>query len=142
MIDGNRRGLVMPVQTMTLEVPEEIYHRLEQRAQKTKRTVEAEVLDVLAAAVPASDQLSADLTEAISSLVLLDDEALWRAARSRLSVEVSEQLEELRLRQNIDGLTEAERQCLSNLTGQYERNMLIRAQAAALLHQRGRDVIG
>jgi hypothetical protein len=95
---------------------------------------------VVATAVPALEELPQDLEDAISPLALLDDEALWRAARTHLSVDVSERLEELHTKRRREGLTDAEAQTLAALLRQYERAMLVRAQAAALLKQRGHDV--
>ena len=130
----------MTTQTITLQLPELLYRRLKARANQAHRTVEDELLDVLAMAVPVADDLPADLAEAISPLTLLDDEALWRAARSQLSPATAQQLEELHLKHQREGLTEAESQTLAALVRQYERAMLVRAQAAALLKQRGHDV--
>ncbi len=130
----------MPVQPLTLNVPEPLYHRLKQRAELSNRTIEDAALDVLVAAVPLGDELPADLEEALSPLALLDDEALWQAARSHLAAEAADQLEELHLKRQREGLTEGESQTLAALVRQYERALLVRAQAAALLHQRGHDV--
>jgi hypothetical protein len=130
----------MPTQTMTVAVPEAIYHRLEQRAQQARRSVEAELLEVLVTALPVGDQLPSDLAEASAALTLLDDQALWRAARSRLAADMATQLEDLHLKRQREGLTESEAQNLAHLVRQYERAMLVRAQAAALLRQRGHDV--
>ena len=90
--------------------------------------------------MPIADELPPDLAEAISPLALLDDEALWRAARSHLPAEASSQMEKLHLKRQREGLSEAEQQTLAGLVRQYERAMLVRAQAAALLKQRGYDV--
>ena len=77
---------------VTLHLPTTLYDRLKRRAEDAHRSVEAELLDVVATAVPEDDQLSADLEAALTPLALLDDEALWRAARSRLSTEATAQL--------------------------------------------------
>ena len=69
-----------------------------------------------------------------------NDEALWLVARSRLAEEAAAHLEELHLKRQREGLTEAEALTLAGLVRQYERAMLVRAQAAALLRQRGHDV--
>src|SRR5271157_2845596 len=105
----------MTLQTMTLNVPEVLYKRLKRRAEQANRTVEAELLDVLVAAVPVSDDLPDDLAEALSSLALLDDEALRRAARSQLVQEATAQLEELHFKRQREGLTEAEVEAQSRL---------------------------
>lgn len=130
----------MTVQSVTLNLPSALYDQLKRRAEQARRTVEAELLEVVATAVPVADELPSDLAEAISPLALLDDEALWRAARSHLPTETAARLESLHLKRQREGLTEAETQALSGLVRQYERSMLVRAQAAALLKQRGYDV--
>src|SRR5262249_36576507 len=109
-------------------------------AEQTNRTLEAEVLDVLTTAVPLAAELPPDLESALSPLAVLDDEALGQAARRCLPAGVTDSLEELHLKQQREGLTESERQTLADLVRQYERNLLLRAQAAALLKQRGHDV--
>jgi plasmid stability protein len=132
----------MPTQTLTLHIPEPLYHRLKHRAQRSNRTVEDETVDLLTAAVPVANELPADLAEAISPLSVLDDEALWQAARSHLAPEDASQLEGLHRKRQGEGLDEAEDRLLATLVRQYERSMLVRAQAAALLQQRGHDVSG
>jgi hypothetical protein len=125
---------------VTVNVPSALYDRLERRAVQTHRTVEDVLLDVLATAVPVADELPSDLADALSPLTLLDDAALWRAARSHLPTEVAAQLEALHLKRQREGLTDSETETLARLVRQYERAMLVRAQAAALLKQRGYDV--
>ena len=129
----------MTVQSVTLHLPSPLYERLKRRAEQTHRSVEAELLEVVAAAVPVADDLPADLAQAISPLSLLDDEALWRAARSHLP-EAAAQLEQLHLKRQREGLTGSEVETLGGLMRRYERAMLVRAQAAALLKKRGYDV--
>lgn len=91
---------------------------------------------MLATAVPIGDELPANLAEAISPLTVLEDAALWRAAQSRLPAAEAEQLADLHLKRQREGLTETESQTVAALVQQYERAMLVRAQAIALLKQR------
>jgi len=130
----------MTMQIVTVQVPEVLFTRLKQRAEQTNRTLEAEVLDVLITAVPVATELPPDLEPALSPLAVLDDEALRQAARRCLPAAITDALEELHLKQQREGLTALERQSLADLVRQYERNMLVRAQAAALLKQRGHDI--
>jgi plasmid stability protein len=130
----------MTTHAVTLNVPTPLYDRLKRRADQAKRPVEAEFLDVLTAAVPALDELPADLAEAVAPLSLLDDVSLWRAAHSSFAPDAAALLEELHDKQQCEGLTEAEAQTVAGLVKQYERAMLIRARAAAILMQRGHDV--
>jgi predicted transcriptional regulator len=130
----------MAVQAVTLHLPSPLYERLKRWAEQTHRSVEAELLEVVAAAVPVADDLPVDLAQVISPLALLDDEALWRAARSHLPAEAVAQMEQLHLKRQRQGLTGSEAEALAGLVRHYERAMLVRAQAAALLKERGYDV--
>lgn len=130
----------MSVHPITLSLPKSIYNRLRKRAEKSRRSVEMELLDVVAAAIPASEELPELLAAAVADLELLDDDALWRAARTRLDSEQSSQMEALHIKRQSEGLSAVEEQTLSGLVFRYERSMLVRAQAAALLKARGHDV--
>src|SRR3954467_14835820 len=113
--------------TLTLTIPLHLYRQLEHRAERSKRTVETDVMEILSAAVPLTSDLPADLEEAISPLALLNDEELWRAARNRLAPEDAATLEELHHKREREGLSEQESQTLAGLVRQYERTMLVRA---------------
>ena len=130
----------MIAQPITLNIPLPLYNLIKNRADQARRTVEAELLEVVATALPISNELPPDLNETITPLALLDDEALWRAARSHFTAETAEQIENLHLKQQREGLTDAEAQTLQGLMRQYERTMLTRAHAASLLKKRGHNV--
>jgi hypothetical protein len=131
-----------PMQTLTLNVPGLLYDRLKHRAERSNRTVEDETIDLLVALMPAADDLPAELAEALTHLSLLDDASLRQAARAHLAPEDANRLEELHQKRQREGLNDAETQELPSLVRRYERFMLVRAQAAAQLKQRGHDVSG
>jgi len=126
-------------QPITLNLPAPLYERLEQRARQAHRSVEDELLEVVATAVPVEARLPADLAAAIAPLPLMDDEALWREARSHLPAADATLMEALHDKRQ-EGLSAAEQTTLATLVRQYERYMLVRARAAALLQERGHDV--
>ncbi len=130
----------MAIQTRTVQLPDRLYAQLRRRAEQANRTVEAELVDLVATAMPEQDELSDALSVELAGLEHLGDEALWKAARSRLAATMSRRLEKLHHKRQRDGLTEMEDRALAELVRQYERAMLIRARAAALLKQRGHDV--
>lgn len=102
--------------------------------------MEAELLEVVSTAVPLAEELPGDLSEAVLALEVLDDDELCRSARVKLSEGMAERLEELHFERQHRKLTAAEDEELSGLVRQYERTMLVRAQAAMLLKRRGYDV--
>jgi phage terminase Nu1 subunit (DNA packaging protein) len=130
----------MTIQTVMLNMPSVLYDRIKRRAEQAHRSVEAELLETVAVAVPATDELPPDLAEVISSLAQLDDESLQRAARAHFPAERAAELEALHFKRQDEGLTGDEARRAAELTQQYERAMLTRAQATALLMQRGYDV--
>jgi plasmid stability protein len=134
------KGEPMTNQTLTLEIPSGLYTQLKRRAENANRSVEDETLELLAGSVSATEELPAELQQAIASLEFLDDEALGRAARSRLAVELAEELETLHFKQQREGLTTLESQRCNELVQAYERAMLVRAHAAVLLKRRGIDI--
>jgi plasmid stability protein len=129
----------MSTQTLTVAVPDQLLARIRDRARQANRSVEAEVLSVLSSAVPIDGGLPPDLTEALAALDLLDEPALRRAADTRLSPEASAELEALHFKERREGLTEAEDLRRRDLVRQYERAMLVRARANALLNSPGRN---
>jgi plasmid stability protein len=130
----------MATQSVTIRLPEPVYEQLRKRAEDARRSVEDELLDVLATALPLDEQLAPDLVAAMGALEALDDAELWRAAESRLAPHEAERFEELCSKQQREGLTDAEPEEAASLARRYERAMLVRGQAAALLRQRGHDV--
>ena len=53
----------MSVQPITINLPTILYSRLRRRAEQSRHTVEAELLEVVTTAVPVADDLPADLSE-------------------------------------------------------------------------------
>ncbi|HUY34026.1 MAG TPA: hypothetical protein VMV69_14860 [Pirellulales bacterium] len=128
------------MQTVTIQIPEELYSRIKQRAERSRRSVEAEFVDVLASAVRGPDDLPPELAGAYAALDGFDDEELWQAARSRLPAKMSSELESLHIKQQRRGLAEEEYETMERLSLEYDRFVLVRARAAVMLKERGHDV--
>lgn len=90
--------------------------------------------------VPEPKELPADLAEANEALRLLDDEALWKAARTCFAPEKAADLEDLHIKRQAGGLSASEAETMAMLMKEYTRLMLIRSRAAVLLKWRGYDV--
>lgn len=129
----------MVQQTVMVTLPDDFYQRLKVRAEHTHRSVEEELLTLAAAALD-EEPIPLDIQEAVASLPVLDDAALWQAARTRLSAADSDEVEALHFKQQREGLTGAEKQHLAGLMHQYEKALLIRSHALLLLKQRGQDI--
>ena len=132
----------MDVQAVTVTLPEPLYERLARRAKKSRRSVEAELVDAVAVLPDEPDELPADMIEAIAALHLLRDDDLWRAARQSLAPEKAAEIESLHIKRQREGLSASESETLTRLMQEYTRTMLVRSRSAALLKQRGHDVSG
>ena len=127
-------------QRLTIDVPENLYRRLVERARRSNRSVRAEILDAIATTAPDEPGLAPELEAELDALASADDARLWQLGRTGLSDEHIEEIEELRLKSGAGGLTPAEEDRLARLVHETDRVMLVRAEAAALLKQRGHDV--
>jgi hypothetical protein len=129
----------MSTHAITLQLPIPLYEQIRSRARRARLTVETEVLNLVTTAVE-EESLPDDMAAVVESLDLLDDTALWRAARSTLAPEKQEQLETLNFKQQSEGLTRSESEIHATLLHAYDRAVLVRARAAELLVERGHDV--
>ena len=130
----------MSAQTITVELPEGLYHRLLARAEHAQRGIDEELIDTLDRAVPPADGIPAELVEVVAGLRLLPDTALWRVARQRFSRRSAAELERLHIQRQRKPLSAPERQRVADLLYCWQRHLLIRGEALALLKERGHDV--
>jgi plasmid stability protein len=130
----------MATQSVTVELPDAIYEQLRQRAAQSHRSIEAELVQVVSSVIPAPGKLTPDLRDLLEQMQFLDNTALWRAARSHLPKKAQTQLQSLNYKRQREGLNEAEALKANELLRQYERTVLIRAQAISLLKERGQDI--
>lgn len=130
----------MTAHAVRIELPEGVFAWLQERAARSRRTVEDELVDVVANAAYDKKGLSEKTRAEMNQLAALDDAALWKAARTRVSGRAAAKLERLNYKRQSEGLTEDERRIADDLLRQQERVMLLRAQAAVLLQQRGHDI--
>jgi hypothetical protein len=121
-------------------MPVGLYERLKRRADEAHRSVEAEVLETVASAVPEEDSLSSDLEEIATRLALLDDDALWEIIQTHFPKEKSTRLADLHWKRQDTSLEQDEVQQAAQLAQELERFMFLRAQAMALLIQRGHEI--
>jgi hypothetical protein len=130
----------MTLQTITLRLPDMLFRQIERRAQRTRRPVEDELVAVVSSALPTLDDLPADIADELAQLGYLTDAELWQAAHTALPLSDSERMQALLLKRQRDGLSVAEEREARRLAHRADRTMLVRAQAAALLKDRGHDI--
>jgi hypothetical protein len=130
----------MQTQPLTINVPSALFTNLQQRAAQSERSVEEETLEALATSVSADTRLPEKLAREVSLLASQADDELREIAQRRFPVQSAERLEALHAKRAHGQLSTAELDQLDELVQQYERHMLLRAQAVALLRERGHNV--
>lgn len=85
-------------------------------------------------------RVSPDLAEEAAQLALMDDDHVWRVTCMTVPEEKSERMQALTWKQQSEGLTEVEQQEVQQLQRLAHRVMLLRAEAAVLLQERGFDI--
>lgn len=128
-------------QTVTLQLPDAIYFRLQQAAQATKQSVEEIFLRALQMGSPPNwSDVPAEFQADIAALDRLDNNGLWRVARNRQD-KAETQLYQKFLDKQADGLLSAsEALRLAALRNANDLQMLCKAHAITLLRWRGQTV--
>ena len=75
----------MATETVTLRLPESIYRAARRVVDATGQPLDAVLEACIAHALPPLDDVSEDQAAELAALALLDDGALWRAARATMS---------------------------------------------------------
>lgn len=131
----------MALRTITMQLPEDIYVRLQQTAQATKQSFDAILLRALQVGSPPSwTSAPAEFQIDLAALDRLDAAALWRIARARTTSAEMDRYQTL-LDKNANGTLSTQEQAeLAQLRIEFDRQMLRKVHAAALLQWRGHQI--
>lgn len=130
----------MSTNTITVNIPERLYRRLQMVANSTNRAISdilVESAEAMLPVVEADAALPAKIADELAAMHLYSDEALWEATEPILSPEQQARLSALTRQQGEQSLTVTEKIELEELLTQYDHSVLRRAQALALLSLRG-----
>jgi hypothetical protein len=123
--------------TVSVQVPEPIYRRLQRISQATYRPIEDVLATTVSVALPASLDLAPELADDLAAMSMFSDEALWAATESSLSPSQRRRLNQLSHAGGLRSLSAAESAELTHLVDLYDRAVLRRARALAILAHRG-----
>lgn len=131
----------MVTQDVTISLPESLYLRLQQVAQGTKQSLAEVVLRAVQVGSPPSwEEAPAEFQVDLAALDRLDDEALWRIARSNQLTQDMTRYQELLDKNANRTILPAERLELTQLRKAADRFMLRKAYAVDLLRWRGHAI--
>ena len=126
--------------TIAIRVPKPFYQRLKRAAAVTQRSVSDVLTSLLAVSLPLESELPAEWADELASMSWFSDEALRAATKPSFTPKQQQQLNELNDLADERPLTKAEQVKRTKLLAAYERAVLRRAQAFALLAQRGHHI--
>ena len=121
---------------MLINLPEDLFERLQQLAAETAQPLEDIVVRRLKSSL-ALPMLPADEEAELAALEHLSDDALWTIARERLPESVQERMQTLMDRNDLGEISPGEYVELSVLVERGQRLTLRKARSAALLTRRG-----
>lgn len=127
-------------QTLTLTLPDSIVWKLQRASALTYRSMD----DIVAGAVDTTLTVNGGLPDGLEAelavMHLFSDDALWAATHPSISSFEQERLAQLNEMAHERSLLQAEEAEQQALLYVYNRSLLRRAQALALLKQRGHDI--
>ena len=130
----------MASDALTVQLSPSLSERAQRAAQALQQPVEELLIQTLDATLPRLDDVPSEMVADMAELPGLDDAALWRIARSVISSERQEQWQHLMDTQQHRPLTPDEAAQLDAMRHEIGQRTLLKAQAYALLSQRGYPV--
>jgi len=125
----------MSQKTIVLDIPDELYERLQEAAEASGRSVEHVLLESIEVIFQAETELPR-----VETFADCTNELLWSVVQRRLSWSQSLRLRELSGKNKVQPLTEIEQTELVHLLDLVDNYMLMRSEALLLLKQRGQNI--
>jgi hypothetical protein len=122
---------------ITVTLPEDISTRVRQIAETTSQSVEQIVLNYLKSLTIQLPSLPVDDQAELDALHRLSDDALWTIAREQVPEAAQARARALMEKNSRGTITDAETAELEELVQRADRVMLRKAEAAAILKERG-----
>lgn len=125
---------------ITIELPSPIAEQLEEEANRQNTNVQDLVREFILENWSGHPSLPDDVRAELAAFYRLSDNVLWLVARTTLSPGEQQELAELNDEANARNLTSEEEARREELLSAYDRVMVRRAQATAILQSRGHDI--
>ncbi len=130
----------MSTAMVSIQLPDTLFRKLKRAADLTHRPLEEIVVTSLEAMLPTASGLPAEIADELAAMQVYSDAALRAAVEPSMSRAEQKRLEQLNAAAGERALTAAEKKEQQALITAYDRSVLRRAKAMAILAQRGHDV--
>ena len=128
-------SVMIPVQ-----LPETLFRKLERAAALTHRSIEEIAATSLEAVLPTTSGVSSEMANELAAMRVFSDDALRAAVAPAFAPTEEQRLAQLNGLTGVRDLTAAEQSEQNDLIQNYRRSVLRRAQALAILAQRGHPI--
>ena len=126
--------------TINVPLPKSTYRKLQRAAELTYRTVNDVLFDVIESSLPTLPDVPSPLDEELAAMRLFSDNALWAATNPSISAAEQARLSQLNQIAGERELTPPDVAEQEDLLAAYNHSLLRRAQAFAVLSQRGHPI--
>lgn len=130
----------MSNQTIMVTLPDAAFHRLQRTAELTYRSVDDLIASALNVSLSVPSDMPAEIAAELDAMARFSDAALWAASESSMSLAQQRRLHQLNHAAGARVLTAAEQIEQAQLLELYQRAVLRRARALALLDYRGHSL--
>lgn len=131
----------MTTDTIPVQIPQPLYHRLQRIAALTQRPLESLVVQALSSSIPLlPDDLPPAMRDTLLAIEHLSDYELQQVADARLPEEQYERYTALREKRRAGTISETEEAALDQLSHEADVLTLRKAYAAVLLKWRGHQL--
>lgn len=130
----------MSVRPIIVELPEDVYERVERAAKGLKQPVQQALVKIVEGGLPSLAKVPLEYKAELEALEAMSDEVLWEIAQSQMSDDQQERLDQLLQKSQAEGLSVAEQEELDRLHAEVNRLMLRKSYAHLLLKWRGHPV--
>jgi len=130
----------MSTQTLTVNLPDNLYRQVARRAERMHSSLEDELIAVVATALSTTAGVPAETLNALAQLAYLNDDELLAAAQMMIAPTENARMQSLLFKRQAEGLTIPEQAETEALLHRSDHIMLVRVQAMALLRERGHNV--
>lgn len=130
----------MSERTISVELAESTYEKLKRAAELTQRSVADVLNSTIDAALVVDSDLPQELSNELAAMHVMSDAALFSALYPIFTSEHDERLDQLSQTAEQRPLGNSEKEERESLLRLYDKSIIRRAQAMAILHQRGHSI--
>ena len=130
----------MSIHPVVVELPTDIYERVERTARGLKQPVQQALMKIVEAGLPSLAKVPPEYQPELEAMEAMSDEELWEIARSEMATAQQDRLDHLLQKNQAEGLSEVEQKELNRLHAETSRLTLQKSYAYVLLKWRGHQV--